>query len=151
MSYQIMCVGPNLPASLQKKAQFHVHTADCADLKRAALRSAVRETGSLFEVENLFEIVTTVYDPESFEWDPTDAGDAAAYWGDFHFAPCVKEIPTGFPEPGEDDTEGISAEDLLTAAAYLEGLANLVGGSSVKDIDELAARLRSAAGGEEEA
>jgi hypothetical protein len=153
--HELIVVGPNLPGSLQKKGQFHVHTAGCKDLKRNPIRSEVAQTGSLIRVNNLFEIVTWIYEPGSFDWDPEDPGDAAAYWGDFHWAPCTRAIPTGFPEAGADDDEDadeIDADDLLQASKILWAVAAMAEeiGFDPADMLDLAARLRSAAGAPDE-
>jgi hypothetical protein len=78
-------VGPNLPGPLQALGTFHVHTADCADLKRGAIRRFAEQTETS-EHTTLVGVAEYIYDNGIMGEDETGEN----YLFDFHFAPCVK-------------------------------------------------------------
>lgn len=56
---QITAVGPNLPSSLQRKGEFHVHATGCMDLRRGALRDLDQTyTFNASSVEDVVKMVT---------------------------------------------------------------------------------------------
>jgi hypothetical protein len=81
---RVIIVGPNLPGSLQRQGQFHVHAEGCADLKRGAIRPyAEREVA--VEMASQEDVAEYIYSDIIAE----SGGEAIDYLDEFHFAPCV--------------------------------------------------------------
>jgi hypothetical protein len=80
--------GPNLHN--QTQGTFHVHAAPCRDNAKE-----VRENGSVdpivLDASSVIDVVDAIYPADQFE--DRDA-HIDAYIADFHFAPCVKDLPT---------------------------------------------------------
>lgn len=83
---KVTIIGPNLRD--QSKGSHHVHAAGCADIQRTALRDPAYRVGWTIEATSEQQVVTDVYDPSNFQYDPNDWDDYAAYRGDIHFFPC---------------------------------------------------------------
>lgn len=80
---RIAVAGPNLRD--QSKGTFHVHAADCADLRRTSDEPEYANA-DVFEAESLVEVCDRFYPPAEFE---CESGD---YVDDFHVFPCCKEL-----------------------------------------------------------
>ena len=83
--------GPNIP--FVDGATFHVHAADCADLKRGVyprIRKNGDQGGYTYEAESTLDIVSRIYDPDNFDYALADAESRAAYEQDIHIFPCVR-------------------------------------------------------------
>jgi hypothetical protein len=91
-TYRVTIVGPNLPRPLCDKGTFHVHKAGCADLKRGALGRAHAGPSAGFDmlVTDRLQVEADVYDFAPAENEDYTVGD---YQSDFHFAPCLDELP----------------------------------------------------------
>jgi hypothetical protein len=85
---KVTILGPNLPGSLQKKGQFHVHRDGCQHLYRTPLRY-VDDGESGIEVTTRLEAAEYIYPRGEFEWTREED-----YIDDLYFAPCVKALPT---------------------------------------------------------
>jgi hypothetical protein len=98
---KLTILGPNLPD--QRKGTFHVHTADCADLKRGQYRMVSRYEKMTEEHNSQRSVVESIYGPAggSFyeeQWGDDIPADAwTHYEGEFWFAPCTKELPAEIP------------------------------------------------------
>lgn len=81
----ITVIGPNLRD--QSKGSFHVHAADCSDIKRryGYVEDHEMHTDEYTSVE---QIVTDVYIDIMNEND--ESWEAYAF--DFHFCPCCSEL-----------------------------------------------------------
>lgn len=94
---KLTILGPNLPD--QSKGTFHVHTADCADLKRGQYRMVSRFERHTEEHNSQRSVVEWMYGPAggSFyeeTWGDDIPADAWTHYQDeFWFAPCTKELP----------------------------------------------------------
>lgn len=85
---RLVIVGPNLPATLNRKGEFHVHAEGCAHLKRNPLRTYAQGEPA-YEFATCVEVAEHVYDNGIMTEDETGED----YLFDFHFAPCVT-LPT---------------------------------------------------------
>lgn len=85
---RVRVVGPNLP--IEAKATFHVHAAECSDLRKGWIRHC--PDGWFQSIESRIEVEAFAYDFAPDEDDSYTLGD---YLSEFHFAPCVT-VPT-FP------------------------------------------------------
>ncbi len=85
---KVKIFGPNLSGAAQRKGDFHVHAADCADCK---FYGPGRKYGgdskpTAMEAETEKAVVLSIYPPDDFEYDEKDwTGFAAGVW----FAPCA--------------------------------------------------------------
>lgn len=83
--------GPNLRD--QSKGTFHVHTAECRDNRKEVTYNA-SESPWTIDADSVIDVVEAVYSdhmsehPAGDKWSTPDP-----YVSDFHFAPCVKELP----------------------------------------------------------
>lgn len=82
---RVTIVGPNLPR--QAKATFHVHAEGCADLSRGWIRAHQADT---VDAQSRHDVEAEVYYFASSENDDYELGD---YQSEFHFAPCVSDLP----------------------------------------------------------
>lgn len=86
--------GPNLRD--QSKGSFHVHKHGCPDSNNRRKYHIDPRMGDPYTIEvgSEVEVVHAMYEPENFEYsgDP-DADDFGIYHQDFHFFPCVSELP----------------------------------------------------------
>lgn len=81
--------GPNLRD--QSKGQFHVHSADCRDLRLYGPDAALRgEVPWFADVTDRAGAVYEVYADQIGEGSPYDACRQ-----DLHFAPCLADLPEG--------------------------------------------------------
>jgi hypothetical protein len=91
-------------AQLQRLGYIHVHAAECVDLKRGALRARNEYDHCTEEHDSVQSVVESFYGPGagSFyaeagipeeEWPTAWEG----YADDFHFAPCLSELPNTRP------------------------------------------------------
>lgn len=81
------------PISQSKTGSYHIHDAQCPDLKRRMIYRNVRAEG-IWEVDvtDYKDAVEAVYPCSDFQWswDGTDLNSGpAAYEGDLDFFPCV--------------------------------------------------------------
>lgn len=92
-THEVCVAGPNL--NDQSKGTFHVHTADCADLRNYGPGTkeggAPLDMNDYFSVSSKLELVVIVYGDILDEWETTPE----AYLSDFWFAPCVQDLPLG--------------------------------------------------------
>lgn len=95
---RVSICGPNLQD--QSKGQFHVHAADCGDLRHygweghpAIPRKYGGEEPWAVEVETKKEAVEALYGPDEFEYDPDDPQQYQGFRDDMHFAPCLDSLP----------------------------------------------------------
>lgn len=91
---KIVIIGPNLGHGQQKLGQFHVHRDGCMDVTRS-YTIMDRAAASVMDAENRREIVTAVYDPGDFQYDPTDKGEYGPFEADFYWAPCTNALEKG--------------------------------------------------------
>lgn len=94
-TFQVAVVGPNLPS--QAKATFHVHAAGCADLQRGWIARYV--DGFTFHVSCAHDVEAVIYD---FAPDETPGYKLGDFLDEFHFAPCLADLPTTI-EPVEPE------------------------------------------------
>lgn len=89
---RVAICGPNLLD--QRKGDMHVHSADCADLRKygPGHRPYGGEEPWVIEVENTGEVATAVYPPEDFCYDADNPDELAGFEASFHFAPCCKGL-----------------------------------------------------------
>ena len=106
--------GPNL--NDQSNGSFHVHTSRCRDNKREVANNG-SEQPTTHDFDTVEDVVDYIYPPEQFERDPSDPQDVAQYTADFHFAPCVKNLPHREVETSKHPSpETIAAADEQIAA-----------------------------------
>ena len=74
--------GPNLRHSGSSET-FHVHSADCADCRKALYQD---EPPMTFEADTKVAVCDGVYGPEEFNCE------SGEYLFDFKFFPCTKEL-----------------------------------------------------------
>jgi hypothetical protein len=80
--------GPNLSRAGEQLGTFHVHAAECGDCRHYGPgRKYGGERTLTMDVASAEEIVRRIYPEDEFE------GSTDSFLGDFHFAPCVKELP----------------------------------------------------------
>ncbi|WP_331761041.1 hypothetical protein OG225_43185 (plasmid) [Nocardia sp. NBC_01377] len=73
--FRVVVIGPNLFGA---DADFHVHAADCADLRRNQLyRDHTDEIDRPDDIASLRELVHTIYDPHDFDYRPENWADFA--------------------------------------------------------------------------
>ena len=84
---QVTIHGPNL--NDQSKGTFHVHTAECRD-NSWEVRSNGSDHPSTIDAETVLDVVEFIYCDSIAEHPPSTVED---YVGDFHFAPCLKDLP----------------------------------------------------------
>lgn len=93
-SRKVVVVGPNLPR--QAKATHHVHAEGCADLQRGWIRRYVDgstgEQGWTIEVADRLDVESAVYDFAPAETPGYVLGE---FQSEFHFAPCLNDLPLG--------------------------------------------------------
>lgn len=82
---RVVIVGPNLPSSLQRLGQHHVHAEGCADLKRGAIRPYAETEAYVAEARSMTEIGEDLY--ADFLAEGSMQPDEVLM--DLHFAPCV--------------------------------------------------------------
>jgi len=108
---QVTIFGPNLNSAAQRKGQFHVHAAGCADCKHygPGTKHGGEDKGWTINAAAPIDVSLAVYadhagddnEPESQDW--WDYLDSALR--DFHFAPCVKFPKTNdAPKGQKEDT-----------------------------------------------
>jgi hypothetical protein len=87
---RVLIHGPNLTD--QSKGQFHVHHADCGDNHKYGFdgRLGGEDAGMPVEVSTREAVVRYVYEDQMAE-NPDHPFDV--YRDDFHFAPCVRDLP----------------------------------------------------------
>lgn len=85
---KVKVVGPNLPAEAGES--FHVHAADCADLKRGWIRRHAAEEPTV-DLDSREEVVLYVYDNGIMDENPDLTW--RDYLGEFRFLPCVAGLP----------------------------------------------------------
>jgi hypothetical protein len=78
--------GPNLPRS-REPATFHVHVDGCPDTKKGIYRQV--PDGWVIDAVDAKDIVTDVYPPEDFDYDPDNKNEYGQYDGDVRIFPCV--------------------------------------------------------------
>lgn len=94
-SIKLTLLGPNLNSASQRKGGMHVHKVGCADLSNTRLyRKIDLADANDIDASSLHDVITTVYSPGDFDYDPSDAAQLAHYADDIYVAPCVK-----FPKP----------------------------------------------------
>jgi hypothetical protein len=108
---QLTILGPNLPGSMQRVANIHVHAAGCADLKRGGCREAIAMGEACTEEHaSMQTVVESFYGPSAggfygesgipeADWPTAWKDPAQGYLADFHFAPCTAGL--AFDEPTE--------------------------------------------------
>lgn len=80
--FRVVTIGPNLFGAAD---DFHVHAADCADLRRNRLYRHHRDDiAHPHDVASLRDLVHTIYNPDDFDYDPDQ-------WADF--APGINVFP----------------------------------------------------------
>ena len=107
--------GPNL--NDQTKGTFHVHTAGCRDNKWEVTANG-SEHPMAIDADTIEDVVEYIYSDHIAEGSMKLDASAIA---DFHFAPCVKDLPRRGDEPEADVTEPRvtfkdAAEQVLRAA-----------------------------------
>jgi len=94
---RVYICGPNLRD--QSKGSFHVHAADCADLRRSSEPVYAEELKHPpVEVASAVEAAEYVYDNGIMQ----DGETGADYLHDFHFFPCCDGLPTEAPTVEEE-------------------------------------------------
>jgi len=84
---KVAVCGPNL--RYQRQGTFHVHAAGCGDLRNYGPDGfQLGEEPWEIEAGSRVDVVTAVYDPGDFEYDPDDPDALAPFIDDFHWAPC---------------------------------------------------------------
>ena len=88
--------GPNL--NDQRRGTFHVHRADCTDLRRYGPRRANGgdmngETEMLVRNASVINVVIAVYPPSEFDYDAGDDASRSPFENDIWFAPCCSDLP----------------------------------------------------------
>lgn len=81
----VTILGPNLAD--QSKGSIVVHAAGCSDIAKVRGFSGPADAWTT-DFASKREIVEDCYPPDQFEW--SDGPNDQNYWGDIHFAPCVK-------------------------------------------------------------
>lgn len=100
--------GPNL--NDQTKGTFHVHTAGCRDNKWEVTANG-SEHPMAIDADTIEDVVEYIYSDHIAEGSMKLDASAIA---DFHFAPCVKDLPRRGDEPEADVT---AEADALKAEA----------------------------------
>jgi hypothetical protein len=100
--------GPNLHD--QTKGTFHVHTAGCRDNKWEVTANG-SEHPMAIDADTIEDVVEYIYSDHIAEGSMKLDASAIA---DFHFAPCVKDLPRRGDEPEADVT---AEADALKAEA----------------------------------
>jgi hypothetical protein len=88
---KVRILGPNLYD--QTKGQFHVHSKDCGDAKHygpGRKYGGDADYGWVVDVDSRVEVVECVY---SHQLDENPEVKPEDWLYDFHFAPCVKDLP----------------------------------------------------------
>lgn len=80
---RVTICGPNL--NDQSKGQFHIHAADCADLKKHAQREPEYRNGWTIEASSRDEVGDSIYE-DHIEEGSMDPGEGTS---DCHFFPCT--------------------------------------------------------------
>lgn len=80
---RVKVLGPNLHGVTET---FHVHAADCADIKRDPKRHGYDQSTPAEEAKSKIDIVDSVYPPSDFECE------SGEYIYDFHFFPCTEGL-----------------------------------------------------------
>jgi hypothetical protein len=108
----VVICGPNL--TNQTKGQFHVHTADCADLDKMKRREpAYRpENRMAIEADSRQEIVEWLYDDHMTE-EERERGTTPDWreYDDIYLFPCLKALPELSAEPVEDESDDEDEDD----------------------------------------
>lgn len=108
----VVILGPNL--NNQNKGQFHVHTADCADLDKMKRREpAYRpENRMAIDAGSRQEIVEWLYDDHMRE-EELERGNTPDWreYDDIYLFPCLKSLPELASEPEEEDEPVDEDED----------------------------------------
>lgn len=90
---RVTIIGPNLSGKGQAKGQYHVHAEGCADITRdlKGYGYVDAEPHWSIEAETLEDVVIEVYSDIIAENEGDEHGrdEVDAYFGEFHFAPCV--------------------------------------------------------------
>lgn len=100
----VIVIGPNLPD--QSKGQFHVHAADCADLRNTRkYRPADVQQGWTLEAATQFDVAADIYcdiahDNEGEEGWSFEA-EIRRCMPEIHFLPCCG-LKDDAPEPEDD-------------------------------------------------
>lgn len=112
---QVTICGPNL--NDQSKGQYHVHAADCADLKKGARREPVYADGWTIEAKNRDEVGDDIYA------DHIDEGSMQPGEGkdDCHFFPCCA---AELDKPA--DVTQVVVDDVVVAEVTHEDIAPAV-------------------------
>lgn len=86
---RVTVIGPNLPRRYSDLGTFHVHRVGCQDILRFPDGADSHDV----DAASTMDVVTFIYDPGDFDYDPTDAQQASQYVNDFHWAPCTRDLP----------------------------------------------------------
>jgi hypothetical protein len=82
--------GPNLSRSKHGEA-FHIHARGCTDVGRHPSLYVPDSDcgGETIDASNVLDVMTYVYPPDDFDYDPADETDRNAYESDIYIFPCV--------------------------------------------------------------
>ena len=83
---QVTICGPNL--NDQSNGSFHVHAADCADLKRGAQREPAYRDGWTIEAATRDEVGDEIY-ADHIDEGSMEPGEGTS---DCHFFPCTSAL-----------------------------------------------------------
>jgi len=96
---KVHVIGPNLRGQSET---FHVHAEGCADVQRSPLYRGpdyATDRTTTYDVASLQDLVTMIYDPSEFDYDPEEWID---YLADFKVFPCVPTLPGTTPDDTPD-------------------------------------------------
>ncbi len=69
------------------------HKEGCADTRKRIYKGLGADQGGwTIDAETVQDIITDVYDPECFQYNPEDVDEYEQYRSDVHIFPCV-ELP----------------------------------------------------------
>lgn len=86
---KVTVVGP-LPRS--PRGRFHVHRADCPDIRRGEYSRIVWHKFVSMDADSMQQVVESVYPPAEFEWNPADENMWSYYRDELAWFPCVRRL-----------------------------------------------------------